>query len=689
MAIPKKSRFTERISKMRGLLPIEKDLLKRIGELTDGAINNRGPTNPGIEGRRRLVRSPLLPPPKGLKVDIGPKNAKLEWQPVDSPILLMYEVELKNVDTNLTQLKMAFTNRLNIGQQGTFQAKVRSVSRDGRASPYSSTVIRFTIQDDLIFLEGNGVGPTQAARLITEDIFTPGDYRLFAWGAFNLANFSLAGQTSIPIMDLSVNAFYPIISRLNMFRETFLFSNVDDSTLTGEIRPGGETRTGLWMSPQAAMFKPFYIDPGNPEVFTLANTSPLFYMFMNQRDDASETNLTLLSIPASVVTIEEEQFRSTTSIEVRNPGAGGENLQSSVSIATENRSDGTPLSYGAIPTNVGNQFTVAFWIKYFGGFEAFNANNTIRLLFPSPSFAIYDKISATEIVENQPSAFSVLIRPADLGAPIGNKNEAVTITCSSSFSDHESKYNLVDKEPEGYFPPDGFGTGEGNGINDNILINNSGKWVLVTAQYDSTLQDKWDSAANQNSNKAHFFFGKDELAQGYGSANVSGLLDDSPPNPFTISDNVITNTGISQVQFAGATVQGAGPDRKGIRVFWIAMWDGLLGSGGVDPTTLAEIPNEIRYLSENPQIDLRTNQGDYQSSTNLMHWWVFGRNPAPTIAEDLSEDLGFGTPFSITTLSTLLAPVGSVGGLKNDFPNQASGLGAGGGSDASIIPPSF
>ena len=705
MGIPRKSRFTERISKMRGLMPIEKDLLRRIGELSDGAINNRAPTNPGVLGRRILIRSPILPPPTGLTVKVGPKSAKIEWHPVDSPVLQMYEAEVKNKDTNLTDVKFCFTNRIYIGGTGRFRVKIRSVSRQGYASPYSSTVLDFTLLDDVMFLEGTGVGPTQKSNLVIEDIATPAHYKVFAWGSINLGNFTDAFQTSVPVMDLRINGWYPLWSRIIGFRETALFSNLDDAGIIGEDRtPTGGTRSGMLMTPLSWMFKPFYVEalPG------IAGTVPKFYMAItNSQDDTGETNLSLLSIPAALTTVREEAFISGNSIDLGT--TSGLNVNSGPGGSAPNR---------GIDLGTGSSFTIGTWIKIptsniYAGIPV-NQSGTWNFSFLMSGLGYYGIIS-------DPTGGPKVLGEATRGSFLISLN-----TLGGGFTYGEGVYptwipaygrciqNLEISMVGGSISPSGFGKPDSarklfscafkdgwlqdrqpNEVEDDLYVKASGKWIFIVATYDSDLEDQpqwtWFSTtplAQGLVNKCSGFWNGQRLTprQMGPSASVPaaakgkylGYLDGNVvPSGYGTgftSDNMIVDSLATTISAATGYVtdysDGLGHSViKNMRMYWTAMWDGVLSDAA------------ILHLSQTPGQDLRTSSGDYTEGASLAHWWVFGQNPSPIDKGDICTDLGGGYPISLTENSSKTLAQLTLS-LKDDRPTDPAGTSAGAGSDS-------
>lgn len=704
MGIPRKSRFAERIGKMRGLMPIEKDLLRRIGELSDGAINNRAPTNPGTQNRRILVRSSILPPPVGLTVQVGPKSAKIEWHPVDSPVLQMYEAEVTNRDTNLTDVKFCFTNRLYVGGSGRYQVKVRSVSRDGHASPYSSTVLRFTLQDDLIFLEGTGVGPTKKTNIVIEDITTPVNYKVFAWGSLNLGNFNDAFQTSVPVMDLSINGWYPLWSRIVGFRETALFSNLDDAGLIGEDRTAsGGTRSGMLMTPISWMFKPFYVEafPG------LAGTTPKFYMIVtNPQDDTGETNLSLLSIPASITTIQEEDFISGTSLQ----------LGTSSNFIRVSEGPGGAAPNRGIDLSMGNSFTLAMWIKmpswdvsFYSGLNP-NTWGQVNFEWRMANMGYYGLIDQSPKTLGEADRGLFLLKLSPLTAPgflygegkyptfiegyTGGSRHMIEASLAGGALSGFGKRDLCQANVNGAFKDGWFDDRQPNGVGDALFANAGGKWIHIAVTYDSELEDapSWTFASTTNlaygkANKIEIYWNGQKLEHMQLGPNTpgsgvpgrgkffDGLDGNVVPSGFGTgftSDNIIVDSLTSQITCVNTYItdySNGVSKQKPFRMYNSAWWDGVLSDAA------------ILQLAQNPSQDLRTSSGDYEGGESLLHWWVFGQNPAPLDKSDICSDLGGGYPISLTensgqTLAALKLA------LKNDRPSGPAGTSAGVGSDS-------
>ena len=701
MGIPRKSRFTDRISKMRGLMPIEKDLLRRIGELSDGAINNRAPTNPGKLNRRILVRSPILPPPVGLTVKVGPKSAKIEWHPVDSPVLQMYEAEVTNKDTNLTDVKFCFTNRLYIGGTGKFQVKVRSVSRQGYASPYSSTVLQFTLQDDLLFLEGTGVGPTQKSNLVVEDIPTPAHYKVFAWGSLNLGDFTDAFQTSVPVMDLHINGWYPLWSRVVGFRETALFSNLDDAGLIGEDRTAtGGNRSGMLMTPLSWMFKPFYVEalPG------VAGTIPKFYMFVaNLQDDVGETNLSLLSIPAAITTVKEEDFISGNSLQ----------LTTGTVIRVAEGPGGAAPDRG-IDLGLGNSFTLAMWLKIpswdVSFYSGLNPNNwgTLSFQWRMRDMGYYGLIDNSPKTLGEADRGSFTLKLGTLGNSLiygegtyplftpgyGSTHHLIEASLRGPALVAFGKDDACQAWVNGAFKERGFlGRQQPNGVGDALFAHAGGKWIHLAVTYDSELEDEpsWTYTVTTpgaqglakkielywNGKKLeHLKLGLDSgiplIARGKGFDALDGNVVPSGYGTGFTSDNILVDSLISQLDCSSTYTIDYSTGRsvlKPLRMYYAAMWDGVLSDESID------------QLAQAPSQDLRTSSGDYVDAESLLHWWVFGQNPAPLDKSEICTDLGGGYPISLTeTSGVTLATLKNL--LRDDRPTDPAGTSAGVGSDS-------
>lgn len=340
----RRSRITSRIAKLKGITENEKAMLTRIGELIDGAINNRGPANPGLIRRRRVVRRKTLPPPKTVDVKSNILAAKIEWNAVDSSELNFYEVTVVNDNTGETTERVSFTNRLSIGEQaGNFTGRVRSIARNGDASPFLE--FAFEIQSDVLFLEGAKHGITTIATTVEEPIYTPSTYKVFVWGSFNIAGFadpSFNRQPSITLSRIDEFGNELVQQTIPMFPESTTFVNIDDDAL-GITRPAGTpSRTGNLESSQGVMFSPIDVESD------WADKENTFKLTMSGREfenDIVSLAITIWVIPGSISSIEEEFIVLGDSINVI--GAN----------AVRNNNLNT-YGFGA------GSFTLSAWIKY-------------------------------------------------------------------------------------------------------------------------------------------------------------------------------------------------------------------------------------------------------------------------------------------------------------------------------------
>lgn len=596
---------------MRGLLPIEKDLLVRIGELVDGAINNRGPANPGINPSRITVRDKRLPPPRNLTVQTGPKSAKVEWSPVDSPILNFYEVEVTDLTSNIVSLELAFTSRVYLGGAGDFSIRVRSVSRSGTASPYSSR-LSFSVQEDLLFLEGNTFGATNLGNFIREDIFTPEDYKVFSWGSFNPSGFVDPGSNPIPTMELSIgDFFYPVISKLFLFEESEGYSNLDDNTEPSMVRPGLSTafRNGMFESPQAAMFPPFYLSPSTAE--SIKNNNTNFNLFLNDRPDATNLSLSMFSIPATVTSISEEILQKSTSIDLF---TGSETLRTD---PTEND--------GYRKWSFGNQLTIAFWVKYTSNFT------------PGDQFTYLDinNLPFTDLTEFEDGdGRRLIIRPGSPGGGFGEVDQ-ILIDAIRSGSPAESGRFL--------------------GRYTAKLNNFVGKWIFVAITWDSTESDD-TTGPNKEFRKVSVYVNGQKVDQ-----------EDTASSGAKDGEITVGPTDLWAITNLAGRSQALG----GFRTHWIAVWDGLLGDGSIIPFSggQRQAP-EIQTLNANPKIDLRFPLGSYTSNASLLHWFRFGDDPTPILTSDLASDNGFGEE----TIELVGVSTDVLDNLVKDAPSAPGGV---------------
>jgi len=163
----RKSSFEKRMNKIQGLSKEEKLTFVRLGEIIDGAVNNRGPTNPGQEQAKRIGKRKRLPPPGVINVELGVRTAILSWAAVDGSLLLHYRIVIQNMDTGQKFEYTSYTNRFNFKGQdaGRYRCYVQSIGRGGIASVSSGK--DFTIPDnDLSLAESHGALGRVSPRLV-------------------------------------------------------------------------------------------------------------------------------------------------------------------------------------------------------------------------------------------------------------------------------------------------------------------------------------------------------------------------------------------------------------------------------------------------------------------------------------------------------------------------------------------
>jgi hypothetical protein len=258
---------------MRGLPPEERALMMRIGDLMDVALNNRQASNP-FEPRRNKP-SRVIYPPTGLAAATGIKAVKLTWTAPPSDEHLRYEIEVLNIAKGTTETKTSFTNNITYyGPGGIYEAKVRSVGRDGSSSTLEK--ITFDIGSDVMQLEGAKLAVDELGTLVQDDILHLSGYKIFVWGSvvideyiagagnpdivFKLwrkegddATFTAGGAAPLELMETIV-----------LFPATADASNLSADALGGQEgytrfpvpESLGSVRTGSFGTAQSVMFSP-------------------------------------------------------------------------------------------------------------------------------------------------------------------------------------------------------------------------------------------------------------------------------------------------------------------------------------------------------------------------------------------------------------------------------------------------
>lgn len=271
--IKRHSNMVQKFQKMKGLEPEEKRIFTRIGELIDAVINNKGPTNPGGEGSRKILRQDqTLPPVTGLTFKTGIRSAKVDWNPVESIFLQFYEIRLTEVATGTETTHIVYSNTYTIKDTfGQYTADVRCVGRDGTVSPFTS--LSFEIAPSVISYNGNKNGINDLGFEQYTDIYVPKGYNVFVWGSDIYDSFSdpTANPTSQYSLQLfeggfyAPGGFYPAgiinIQDVQGFGEEVTFTNL--SAVYNQLqnsRPGGApARSGNYQTAKVIPFSPYTI----------------------------------------------------------------------------------------------------------------------------------------------------------------------------------------------------------------------------------------------------------------------------------------------------------------------------------------------------------------------------------------------------------------------------------------------
>lgn len=277
----RRSIMAQRMSKMRGVAPEEKTLLRQIGELIDASINNRTPANP-FESEARTRNSKQLPPVGVLTPKEGVRSVKIEWQAIDSSILLYYKVRITNLDTGETETdQIAYTNNFTFkGSSGSYRAEVVSVGRNGTASVASR--VEFSIPDSVMILEGTKLGISTAGNTISETVLTPKNYQVFVWASFTIDSFAFPTENPVPSVELRVGDSVDnsaLIQVIDVFPSSETFANADDSAFSGISRPSPSPgRTATFETSQTIQFDPYEV----PDEFAGKNTK--FFVVVRNRE---------------------------------------------------------------------------------------------------------------------------------------------------------------------------------------------------------------------------------------------------------------------------------------------------------------------------------------------------------------------------------------------------------------------
>lgn len=245
MTIRRRSQIAKRFSKIRGVSASEKSMLLRIGEVVDGAINNRTPANP-FETNTRTKLDPRLPPPSVINVKDGVRSIQLSWPAVNSSILLYYKVSILSIDNDEEVLNKVTSTPSFIykGGAGKYRALIHSVGRNGTAS--RATGVEFTIPSTVMIMEGSKNGVQTISPIVNETVLTPEDYNVFVWASFTLNNFANPASNSQAVAQLLMGDDIDtavVLQTISLFGESETFTNMDDNTGAGISRPNNPTRS--------------------------------------------------------------------------------------------------------------------------------------------------------------------------------------------------------------------------------------------------------------------------------------------------------------------------------------------------------------------------------------------------------------------------------------------------------------
>lgn len=259
-----------RLSKMKGLSAEEKDILVRIGDLVDGTINNRAPTNP-FEPHSPERRDPRLPSIRSVESEEGVRSTVLTWDPADASILAYYKLEITNLSTGTTKTFVSYTNRFVYkDSSGDYMVRLFTIGKNQTASPPIKFL--FTLANSVMFLNGecNGIGTVGQTSVCT-DIFIPAQYFVHVWVSFNYNGLADPQNNLSPIIQLKQTgnpdnidlAHMPVIQSIQVFPESITLVNIDDNSTQAEItRPttiAVRDADGHYDTSMAIMFSAFQV----------------------------------------------------------------------------------------------------------------------------------------------------------------------------------------------------------------------------------------------------------------------------------------------------------------------------------------------------------------------------------------------------------------------------------------------
>jgi hypothetical protein len=280
---------------MRGVSAEEKSLLLRIGDLMDSALNNRQSSNPYEPSRNRSNR--VLYPPTGLLAKTGKKRVQLVWTAANSDEHLRYSIEIRNVATGTVVTKSSYTNTLLwTGAEGSYEAKVKSVGRDGASSTIEK--VSFTITTSFMQLEGAKNGPTELGTMVQDDAELISGFSIFVWASVVLDKY-IGGESNNPIilklwtMD-GPEAVYDAATAtlqqtLTLYPATESSACLDGDARGGSITRPSATRSGSFETSQSVMFAPMEVPSAD-----VGDTWTFFLEATNRDTEDDEVNLSMI-----------------------------------------------------------------------------------------------------------------------------------------------------------------------------------------------------------------------------------------------------------------------------------------------------------------------------------------------------------------------------------------------------------
>lgn len=593
MAVRRLSAISKRLSKMRGLPYNEKQMLVRIGETIDAAINNRTPTNPNLDGRFRS--DPRLPPPRNVLAQEGVRSVKLEWPAVDSSILANYEILVTNLDTGVTERKVSFTNELvykgRIG--GNYEARVRSVGRNNTKSDLSK--IEFFVSDDVMLLEGAKNGATTVSETVSEDIRLFANHKIFIWGSFTIDKLIAGGglNSSVTLQLLrgpegSTIDNATLVEQITMFAATESAANYDSTALGGGIfRPatteGDLIRSSTFETSQSVMFSPFAVPDDEGET-----TNVFFIRAINREteDDIADLAITLFSA-----------FEGTGDQVPSDPFSPDPAIVTDDRNSIEFYQNDHEYVRGIVTQPfrlVGGFWTFACWFKLdrIGG--------SVSIAGGRPGFALADRVG---------------IAPA-FGTNFGQNVNSISIRY---FPDTQlaAQVHRMDVSLGGKSSTGNPGTSSGSGL-----------WrKTVNTNEDDVAETDSSPLLPNGIDDWHFLV--ITYQNGVGATVYINASEQSPD--FDDTDTIEMDTGLEQNWFFGADGTSLltngiydGPDPSSNPTDGENM-DGKIHSAGFwnRALTLAEI-TELYNSGDGADIHWLNDGTSYLGSGNLVHYWQFG-----------------------------------------------------------------